>query len=315
MPEFTPDGELALIRFENATRRSKAPKKARGNQTPANLPTVASPIAEYMADIMNEIPRNKTKNEREKLIIENLFIEILRDDQLKNQLTEVISNVTKNTIGHNKVKISAEPLISRSNKTRISENADDGVFGKRTKSTKKIETITTAPATTTETFRESDFITKVDFKLNQNVDSFRTTSSSFFESQDEDDEDDIKTQKDELPPKKKNKNKQEQVDIETTSKKTTINNDIDDDEDVTVETDESDNETTKPSVETTTTKRKSNNKKKQPIKSNLETLDERGKDELVSFYLCNVSTSLLNLQGVLQRCLLLVESPRCTAML
>lgn len=85
------------------------------------VPDLPGPIAEYMADLINEIPMNTSTNEKEKLIIENLFIEILKDDKLKNQLTQVISNVTKNTLKETNAKLGdAERTILelRANRTK-----------------------------------------------------------------------------------------------------------------------------------------------------------------------------------------------------
>lgn len=298
VPEFSPNGDLTLIRFENATRRVKAQKKVRTNQTQADLPTVATPLAEYMTDIMNEIPKNTTKNQREKLIIENLFIEILRDDQLKNQLTDVISNVTKNTISKTNVQISTDGdlLATRSNKTRGNSKIENSSNDKRNKSSNKSETTTTLPVKTTERIRESNDITKVEFNLKKNRGNVKTVSKFEIWDDDEEDEDDNKAETDEANDIRKNKSGK-QVDKETEENTTIFKNNIDDDDDVTVETDES--ESTTVTVETTTTAKKSTttpttttekpttrrstndktrntNRRKQPTKSNLETLDERG---------------------------------------
>ncbi|KAI5745080.1 hypothetical protein M8J76_008131 [Diaphorina citri] len=275
VPEFSPNGDLTLIRFENATKRAKAQKKVNrkeenANQTKLDLP-VPTHIAEYMADIINEIPKNTSKNEREKLIIENLFIEILRDDQLKNQLTQVISNVTKNTISKTNVKIGDDEfttVIARNNKTR-SGNKTEGTNGKKRGNIKSNSTSTTAVPTTVRPSAQNG-ITQVEFNLN------RIRGSSKFDSKKEDDDEDEK--------------------IEETIT-TTIRNDIED-EGVTVESDDSENDTrddsennesttpgTTPSIPTTTRRRpeavidknRNNNKKKQPTntKADLETLDER----------------------------------------
>lgn len=304
VPEFSPNGDLTLIRFENATRRVKAQKKIRTNQTQVDLPTVPKPIAEYMADIMNEIPKNKSKNDREKLIIENLFIEILRDDQLKNQLTEVISNVTKNVISKTDIKIGTDDLISRGNRTGNAPKSENSSNGKRNKSSSKSES-TTILVPTTERFRE-DGITKVEFiDLNKYRGNKKTVSKFeiWDDDDDEEDEDENNTDKAETRDIIKTKNrKQEEVDKETDENTTTLRNDIDDDDGVTVETEESDSTTV--SVETTTTATKSTttpttttttekptnkkntndksrntNRRKKPTKTklNLENLDERGK--------------------------------------
>lgn len=311
VPEFSPNGDLTLIRFENATRRVKAQKKIRTNQTQVDLPTVPKPIAEYMADIMNEIPKNKSKNDREKLIIENLFIEILRDDQLKNQLTEVISNVTKNVISKTDIKIGTDDLISRGNRTGNAPKSENSSNGKRNKSSSKSES-TTILVPTTERFRE-DGITKVEFiDLNKYRGNKKTVSKFEIwddDDDDEEDEDENNTDKAETRDIIKTKNrKQEEVDKETDENTTTLRNDIDDDDGVTVETEESDSTTV--SVETTTTvtkstitpttttttekptnkkntndKSRNTNRRKKPTKTklNLENLDERGKKVYVYF--------------------------------
>uniref|UniRef100_A0A8D9BH38 Alkaline phosphatase n=1 Tax=Cacopsylla melanoneura TaxID=428564 RepID=A0A8D9BH38_9HEMI len=305
VPEFSENGDLTLIRFENATKKGKVQKKVKpagANLTETLTAPLPAPIAAYMADIVKEIPKNTSKNDREKMIIENLFIEILKDDKLKDQLTEVISNVTKNTLEQTSIKIGdAETAILslRNNKTRNSGKTEstngktESGNGKRNKGNVKNENAIKVETSTktTDSTKPDAYTTAEFFPLRSRG---KNTSEKLENKDEEEDNEDNKSTTESTNVRKKTKTQRQKTrDDDDDDRATTVRNETDEDnESVTINTNDIDITSTPPDTDsttivptrTTTTKKippRDRNRvisklRRKPIKTaNLESLDER----------------------------------------